>query len=138
MKTIWFIQLAGILHGTLLVAGLSMPAAAGLRLDLAKLESFTRRLFWVYYCFIGLVISAFGVLTFLFAESISRGEPVARGLSVLMWLFWTFRLVVAAFVLDLTPFLTTPARRWGNRALHLVFIYLAVIYGWVALKGTLP
>src|SRR5580765_2030142 len=43
------LQFAGLLHLGLLCAGLMMPRVVGLRIHLARLPSFIRRLFWVYY-----------------------------------------------------------------------------------------
>ncbi len=129
------LQVAALFHVGLMCAGLAMPRAVNLRAHLAVLPSFIRRLFFVYYIFIGLVLAGFGCLTFLFAHSMTAGEPVARGLCVLFCLFWTARLVVAAFVFDVRPYLVNWYYRIGYQATNLVFIYLAAIYALAAWKG---
>jgi len=49
--------------------------------------------------------------------------------------FWTLRLIVATFVFDLSPYLTSNLRRLGYHALNLVLVYLPVIYLLAAWKG---
>src|SRR5713101_6394651 len=72
------LQIAGLLHIGLFWAGASMPKAVNLGAHLASLPIFIRRLFFVYFSFIGLVLAGFGCLTYVFASSIAAGEPVAR------------------------------------------------------------
>src|SRR5580765_6775172 len=100
------LELAGLMHAGLLWAGTTMLFKVKLREHLKPLPAFIRRLFWVYYCFIGLMLIGFGTLTFLFAPEMASGQPVARGLCVLLALFWAVRLIAAAFVFDVRPYLT--------------------------------
>jgi len=111
-----------------------MPGAVGLKTHLRALPPFIRRLFLVYFAFIGLILAAFGLITFLFARSLAAGEPLGRALCLLFAVFWAVRLLVAAFVLDVRPYLTTRFYRLGYWFLNIVFVYLLVIYA-VALFG---
>src|SRR5258707_71813 len=129
------LQAAALLHLGLICAGASMPKAVGLRANLAVLPGFIRRLFLVYYAFIGLMLVGFGTLTFVFAEAMARGEPVARGLCILLTAFWGLRLFCAAFVFDVRPYLTTWIYRIGYQALNSAFIYILAVYAWAALRG---
>ena len=51
------------------------------------------------------------------------------------WAFWTVRLIAATFVFDVRPYLTNALWRAGYHATNIVFIYLPVVYLWVAWKG---
>ena len=132
------LQLAGILHLGLVCAGLMMPGVVGLRGHLATLPEFIRRLFWVYYAFIGLCLVSFGSLTFGFARTLAEGSVLARALCVFFAAFWTLRLAVATFVFDLKPYLANGYRRVGYHATNLVFCYLPVAYVLAAWKGGPP
>ena len=77
----------------------------------------------------------FGSLTFFFAHSIAAGEPLARGLCVLLIAFWTLRLIVAAFVFDVRPYLTNLLYRAGYWATNLLFVYLLALYVLALWKG---
>jgi len=141
MKTInltILLQIAGILHLGLLCAGVLMPRAVGLRAHLAPLPTFIRRLFWVYYTFIGFYLVSFGLITFTFAGTVAAGGNLARTVCAFLAVFWTIRLVAAAFVFDVRPYLTNGFWRLGYHATNIVFVYLPVVYAWTAWKGGRP
>ena len=129
------LQIAGVLHLGLLGAGLLMPRAVKLRAHLAALPEFIRRLFWVYYTFIGLCLVSFGLITFALAGTLAGGSALARVLCVFLAAFWTVRLIAATFVFDVRPYLTNALWRLGYHATNIVFIYLPVVYLWAAWKG---
>jgi hypothetical protein len=129
------LKFAGLLHAGLIAAGLLMPRAVHLRENLATLPPFVRRLYWVYYSFIGLCLVGFGAISFGLAESLASGAPLARALCIFLALFWLLRLVAATFILDVRPYLTTGPRRLGYQATNIVFAYLPIAYGLAAWKG---
>jgi hypothetical protein len=132
------LQFAGVLHLGLLCAGLMMPGVVGLRHHLAHLPTFICRLFWVYYTFIAVCLAGFGILTFTLAGALAEGGPLARALCIFFVVFWLLRLIAAAFIFDLNPYLTSRYRRFGYHALNLVFIYLPFVYLLAAWKGETP
>lgn len=132
------LQLAGLLHLGLISAGLMMPGVVGLRAHLATLPAFIRRLFWVYYSFIGLCLVGFGCLTFTLASTLAEGGTLARALCLFFAVFWTLRLIAATFIFDLRPYLNKFHRRVGYYTLNLVFVYLPVVYLAAAWKGARP
>ena len=129
------LQIAALLHAGLICAGAAMPQAVNLQTHLASLPSFIRRLFLVYYAFIGLVLVGFGCLTSLFANEMASGQPLARALAIFLTAFWGFRLVAAVVVFDVRPYLTTWFYRLGYWFLNLVFVYLLCVYALTAWKG---
>jgi hypothetical protein len=122
------LQVAGVMHLGLMSAGLLMPKVVDMRTHLATLPPFLRQLFWVYYSFIALCLVSFSIITIVFAETLASGSTLARALCVFFAVFWTLRLVVATFVFDMRPYLTSTARRLGYHALNVVFAYLPVVY----------
>jgi hypothetical protein len=135
LSLVTLLQFAAVLHLGLLWAGASMPKAVNLRAALVPLPPFIRRLFYVYLGFIALILAGFGLLTFLYAAPMAAGEPVARALCILMAVFWSIRLLVAAVVFDMRPYLRTLFHRIGYFALNSVFVYLVVLYAYVAWRG---
>jgi len=132
------LQLAGVMHVGLLGAGVLMPGVTGLPQHLARVPVFIRRLMWVYYGFIGASLLCYGSLSFFMADELSSGAPLARAVCGYLALFWTARLLVAAFVFDLRPYLTTRWRILGYHATNLAFALLPVIYAAAALRGGRP
>jgi hypothetical protein len=122
------LQVAGVMHLGLMSAGLMMPKVVNIRAHLAALPAFIRQLFWVYYTFIGLCLVSFSVITIVFAETLASGSTLARALCVFFAVFWTLRLLVAVFVFDMSPYLTSTSRRMGYHALNAVFAYLPLVY----------
>jgi hypothetical protein len=126
------LQLAGVMHLGLAVAGMMMPGMVQMRAHLAPLPVFIRRLFWVYYTFIGLCIVSFSVVTIAFAETLAAGGTLARAMCAFFTVFWTLRLVAATWIFDMRPYLTSRMRRLGYSVLNLVFVYLPLVYGLAA------
>ena len=122
------LQIAGVLHLGLMAAGLLMPRVVNMRAHLVNVPPFIRQLFWVYYTFIALCLVSFSAITVAFADTLAAGGPLARALCAFFAVFWTLRLIVATFVFDLRPYLTTDYRRLGYHATNLVFTYLPVVY----------
>ena len=138
MNTPLLLKLAALTYFGLIAAALLMPEVVGLREHLRALPDFIRKLFWVYYAFIGLCLVAFGVGTFALAEQLTSGTPLGRAVCGFLAVFWCVRFIAGTFVFDLRPYLTNRWRRAGLAAANLVFTCLPVIYGWVALKGGNP
>ncbi|HEX4122299.1 MAG TPA: hypothetical protein VH619_16910 [Verrucomicrobiae bacterium] len=138
MKTntlIFLLQIAGLMHIGLIAAGLLMPRVVNLRANLAVLPNFIRRLYWVYYAFIGLCLVGFGSISFVLAKELAAGAPLARVMCAFFALFWTLRLVAATFIFDVRPYLTTGFLRLGYHATNVAFAYLPLAYALAAWKG---
>ena len=129
------LEIAGLLHLGLICAGAMMPGVVGMRSHLLGLPPFIRRLFWVYYSFIGLCLVSFGTMTLVLAPTLAGGGALARALCIFLAAFWTLRLIVASFVFDMRPYLTNNYRRIGYHATNVVFVYLPIVYAWAAWKG---
>jgi hypothetical protein len=135
MKLVTALQLAGLMYLGLIAAGAMMPRAVNLRYYVAALPPFIHRLFWVYYSFIAFFLVSFGTLSFFFAPELASGTVLARAICGFLAVFWTIRLLVAAFVFDVSPYLTSKIRKAGYHATNVVFAFLPAIYGWGALAG---
>jgi hypothetical protein len=132
MKSLLLI--GGLLHFLILIASALTPRVLDWRRNLASLNSFLRRLFWVYGCFIVLVIISFGVLTLAHANELASGAPLARAVCAMIATFWLARLAVQFFVFDARAFLTTTFLRLGYHGLTMLFAALVFIYGCAALN----
>ena len=126
--------IAAALQLSILVASSLTPRVLDWRSNLRSLHPFLRRLFWVYGVFIVMVIIAFATVTFLHADAMAAGEPVARSLCVFIALFWAVRLLVQFFVFDARPFLTNWFYKTGYHGLTVIFSALVLIYLLAALS----
>ncbi|HSP45399.1 MAG TPA: hypothetical protein VLO30_05355 [Chthoniobacterales bacterium] len=132
MKTLLLV--GGLLHFVILIASALTPRVLDWRSNLAALDPFLRRLFWVYGGFIVLVIVSFGGLTLLHAGELASGTPLSRTICAVIAIFWLARLGVQLFVFDPRGFLTTTFLRLGYHGLTLLFTALVFIYGSVGLN----
>jgi len=135
MHTVLILKLTSLTYLGLLTAGLLMPGVVGLRRHLAVMPKFIQQLFWAYYAFIGLSLTAFGLGTFFLADQLASGALLARAVCGFLAVFWSIRFIVGTFVFDLRPYLTNCWRRAGLTAANLVSTCLPIIYGYVAVKG---
>jgi hypothetical protein len=126
-------KLAAIAHLGLVAAGALMPRATGLWTDTEKLAPFSRTLFRVYYAFIGLCLLSFGLGSWYFAEELAAGDDFARAVCAFLAVFWTLRWI-AAWLLDVTPYLVNRWWRLGYAATNVVFCVLPFLYGWAAVR----
>jgi hypothetical protein len=133
MNTIVLLRVAAFSYFGIIAAALAMPRVVGLSEHLRTLPDFIRKLFWVYYLFLGLCLAGFGIGTFVFAEDLASGTLLGRALCGFLGLFWAARLFTGMFVFDLRPYLTNTWRRTGLMAANIVFACLPIVYGWVAL-----
>ena len=129
------LKLAAVLHLGLIAAGATMPHAVRLREHLSPLPEFIRRLFWVYYIFIGFVLISFGAITWLLAAPMAEGALAGRLLASVMGLFWIMRLIVGGFVLNEKPYLTNWFYRLGFYGINAIFIFFAALYTMTAAFG---
>ncbi|HET9215511.1 MAG TPA: hypothetical protein VFR18_00950 [Terriglobia bacterium] len=128
------LRIGAVAHLGLMAAGILMPGVVGLREHLRPLPEFIRRLFWVYYTFIGLCLAGFGLGSFVLAEELASGTVLARAVCGFLAAFWTLRLVVATCVFNLERYLTDGWRRAGLASANLVFACLPLLYGWIAFR----
>jgi hypothetical protein len=131
MKTL--LQLAGLLQFLILIASALVPRVLDWRKNLAGLDPFLRKLFWIYGIFIVLVIIGFATITLRHVDAMAVGEPLARSLCAFIAIFWALRLVVQIAVFDAPPFLTMWFHKLGYHGLTLIFACLLTIYSWAAM-----
>ena len=137
MNTALLLKLAALTYFGLLVAGLLMPRVVGLPEHTRALPKFIRQLIWVYYTFIALCLIGFGLGTFFFANELASGAPLARAVCGFLAVFWTVRLAAAIFLFDVRPYLRNRFLRLGYLGLNCVFVYLVILYAFVAWRGGL-
>jgi hypothetical protein len=134
MNPIFLLKFAALAHVGLIAAGALMPGATGLWKHVATLPPFPRALFRTYYAFIGLCLFGFGIGSWVLAEHLASGTTLARAACGFLACFWLLRLIAAAFVLDVRPYLTNGWWRLGYHATSVVFAMLPFLYAWLAFR----
>ena len=126
-----FIQLAGLPH--FLIAGTNFFAARLFRYrdNMKPVDPFVREVFWVQNGFIVFTTVALGLLCLRFPQELAGGSALGRSLSGFLCLFWGARLGVQLFFYDAETKRRFRVANWG---FTLVFVYLALVFGFAALR----
>lgn len=116
-------------HFLILLASWRVPDELDWHTDLRSLQSLNRKLMWTYGGFIVLMIVAFGVMSALFHEQLLAGTPVALGLSGLIAVFWTARILVDGLYFSHDDWPDGIEFVVGHTMLTSLFVLLVLIYG---------
>jgi hypothetical protein len=110
-----------------------MPQVLRWRSELHRLCELSRQIIWTHGAFIMLTIASIGLISLFNAGTLTAGSPLARCVCGFVALFWGVRLVIQFFVFDASSYLGNVPLRVGYHGLTVVFIYLTLAYGWVAI-----
>ncbi|MFN8658089.1 MAG: MBOAT family protein [Candidatus Obscuribacterales bacterium] len=77
-----------------MLAGVQVPSRMNWKEEFQRLGGFNRKILTNYYCYIGLMIAAWGTLTIVLHSDMMRGERAALWLAGLIAIFWTVRVIV--------------------------------------------
>ena len=116
-----------------LIASALVPFQLNWLDELRSLSRLHRQMYWVYAAYIVLSIVAFGLISILHSSEVASGSGLARAFSLYVAVFWGLRLALQP-VFDVKDHLTTWWLRCGYHSLTIVFLCLALIYGWAALR----
>jgi hypothetical protein len=128
------ILIGGVLHFGILLGSASVPRVLDWKHELAKLDPLLRQLVWVHGAFVVLVIVGFGGISVALPAELASGTVLARGVCLLIAIFWAARLALQFFVFDAKPYLKSTLLKLGYNGLTVVFLYHTVVYSIAALR----
>lgn len=111
-----------------MLAGLQVPSRLNWREELQRLRSFNRKIFINYYCYIGLMIAAWGTLTFYLHDEMMRGDRAALCLAGLIAMFWSLRVLVDFLYFKPVDWPGGSTMVIGRAALSTLFVLLSLAY----------
>ena len=115
-----WIQLAGLIHLTVLAANFALPKRLAVRENVARLSPILRQVFYVHWMYILIVLLLFAALCLIFPGELAGASPLGTLLSAFMAAFWGLRVVLQLAVYD-------SSFRRANRLLDAAYL-LALIY----------
>jgi len=125
MRTV--LLLVGLGQIALALASLSLPRMLGWREQIARLEPFTGRVFWVYATYILGTNLCLGCLTALAPDLLLDRSPLARTVAGYATVYWGARFVIQFWFRGVTP-----KGRWyalADLAVTLAIAFWAASYG---------
>lgn len=132
---IWGVRAAGVFHFVTLALAWRTPIPPDWERNLAALPDIHRRFAVAQNAAVGAVMAVFGAVCLGLAPELVAGAPTARAWSAAIALWWGGRLVVLPW-LGVRPTLTTPWLRAGYRALQAECAAYAVLFAWLAVRGS--
>lgn len=126
------VVLAGMGQLALAAASLAIPRVLRWREDTARLRPLTRQTFWTYAAYIWCANVSFGLLSTFAPSWLLDGSPLAGAVAGFIALYWGARVVIQFAYFDRADFQTGPGVRLAEAALVALFVYLALVYGSVA------
>ena len=127
------VLLAGAGQLALAVGSLAIPRVLRWREDTALLRPLTRQVFWTYAAYILATNVAFGLLALLAPGWLLDGSPLARAVAGYTALYWAARVAIQFLYFDRSDAPRGTFYTLAEVALVGLFLYLAVIYGAIAL-----
>lgn len=133
LRTLVF--LAGLGQLVLAAASLAIPQVMRWREGTAGLRPLLRQTFWTYAAYIWGFNLSFGLLSTLAPSWLLDGSPLAVAVSAFIAVYWGARLIVQFAYFDRADLPTGRRFRLAEAGLVALFLYLALVYGAVAVTG---
>ena len=129
------IIIAGLIHLTILTAGLAMTRVLNWNSELKKIDALSQHIIWTHGAYVWFTILAFGLASIFLPGELTGHGPLGTGLSLFIALFWGVRLLIQFFYFDAKPYLTDFKLKLGYHGLTVCFAYFTAVYGWAAYTG---
>jgi hypothetical protein len=133
-RLILLIWTAGAVQLAILAGNFILPEKLECRENLARVSPMIRHVFIVHWAYIVAVLGIFSALCFFFAPDLAGASRLGRFLSAAIALFWLPRIPIQLFLYDAEM---RRKHRFADVLMLLALVYLAGVFGFAALRGTL-
>lgn len=133
MDNVDLVRVLGMVQFSILFAASLVPFQLDWKRELAGLPKLHFQMYLIYGGYIVLNIVAFGALSVGFAGEIATQTPLARGLCAYIAIFWGIRLGLQG-IMEVKPYLTRWWLRLGYHLLTVLFTFLTIGFGYLALS----
>lgn len=124
-------------HFLVLAASYQVPEELDWDTDLQTLKPLNRKLLWTYGGYIVLTIVFFGIMTATFHDEFVQGSSVALGVSAMIVVFWTIRVLIDCFYFSHDDWPEGIEYTVGHSMLTSLFVLLILIYSATILTNVL-
>lgn len=128
----WFslaLYCAAIGNFATLGAGTQVPRRLNWKDEFAKLSEFNQKIFWTYYCYVGVMVATWGIVTFSLHDQLLNGERTALFFAVIIAFFWGARVLVDLFSFGHKGWPPGADMIVGHACLFSLFCALTATYG---------
>lgn len=123
-----FVYFAGLAQIALVLGSLAIPKVLNWKMELKKVQTLIKQMFWTYAAYILVINLSFGLLSVFAYQDLTNGSLLASVICGFIAIYWLSRLLIQFFYFDRKDF---PSGRWNKLAeviLVAMFLYLSIIY----------
>ncbi|MFD0763343.1 hypothetical protein ACFQZI_00665 [Mucilaginibacter lutimaris] len=124
------VQIAGLAQIVLVVGSLGVPGVLQFNVELAKVQTLIKQMFWTYAGYILVTNLCFGFVSLFASSELLNGSVLAGFVTGFIAAYWISRVLVQFFYFDRLSF---PKGKWHKLAevtLVTLFISLSIIYSY--------
>jgi hypothetical protein len=126
------LKLAGWLQIILSLGSLVIPRLLNWKKELQPVSTIIRQMFWTYAGYILVINFSFGLVSVFGAEELIAGSFLAKCITVFIFLYWLARVMIQFFYFDTKSAPQGGIYKAGEIGLNCLFIFLTLVYGWIA------
>ncbi|ADY51857.1 hypothetical protein Pedsa_1290 [Pseudopedobacter saltans DSM 12145] len=126
-KAIYF---AGFAQIILVFGSLLIPRILQWTVELDKVQTLIKQMFWTYAAYILVINLCFGILSILAFEDLTNGSFLACIVCGFIAIYWISRVAIQFFYFDRTAFPPGIWNKLGEIVFVLLFFFLATVYSW--------
>lgn len=124
-----FIFFAGLAQIALALGSLVIPRILNWKMELEKVQTLIKQMFWTYAAYILVINLSFGLLSVSAYKDLTDGSLLASAISGFIAFYWISRILIQFFYFDRKDF---PTGKWNSFAeviLVVLFFFLSLVYG---------
>jgi hypothetical protein len=124
-----FIFFAGLAQIALVLGSLAIPQILNWKMELMKVQTLIKQMFWTYAAYILFINLSFGLLSAFAYNDLTNGSLLACTISGFIAIYWISRIVIQFFYFDRKSFPSGLANRLAEVILVALFLFLSIVYG---------
>ena len=123
-----FIYFAGLAQIALVLGSLAIPRILNWKMELEKVQTLIKQIFWTYAAYILVINLSFGLLSVFAYKNLTDGSLLASALNGFISIYWISRILIQFFYFDRESFPTGLANRLAEAILIALFLFLSIVY----------
>ena len=123
------IYLAGFAQIALVLGSLAIPRILNWNMELAKVRTLIKQMFWTYAAYILVIKLSFGLLSLLAYKELTNGSLLAKAICGFISIYWSSRVLIQFFYFDRKDFPSGMWNKLGEVTLIALLLLFSTVYG---------
>jgi hypothetical protein len=123
-----WLRVAGLAQIVLVIGSLIIPVILRWKIELAKVQTLIRQMFWTYAAYILVINLCFGLVSWFNFRELVNGSILSVYITGFIAMYWISRVLVQFLYFDRSSFPPGWWNRLGEIILVGLFIFLSGVY----------